>query len=603
MILAIIGAVSVLFGCSGEPPQEPVFYRITYTAGEGGSIEGQAVQEVESGSDAQPVTAKPQSGYSFVKWSDGLTAPERQEKAVCTDRFIKAIFSRYSGIPMPPETDPAPKKEYTVTYIAGEGGSIAGEAVQKVKENDSTQKVAAAADKNYRFVKWSDGIETDVRQELNVTSDITVTAEFEFVPTYCGLTYKVDGGKGGYIIGECRQEVEKGTDAQSVRAVANEGYVFSGWSDLSTDTVHQAKSMEKSWEYIAYFEPIKKTFRYDYGEGYGAPLKTDITLDRNALKEAQFTIPQRDGYIFRGWYADADYSLKVVHESGKLMLGYQTLNVQSDTLYARWGKEGEEKKTYKILMIMVDEIYASLYSTKAEKDILVDYKMTAIERQICSAIPPKLSYYLNKWFEGRVIFEFDIYFTREVIKKESFDWGMDSQHHRDYALQGDKIPEIDDIIDEYECTMVTCNLKDTSWLLRHGTGLATAKHAMILMDDSLNYYGIFDYPNQNLIEMINNYIDDGELNKYSRGLSFILSYIHEFIHTIEMRYYYSYLEEFKEYTEKLYKFHDWVGNKEHNQLENMRLYLLQQGVKDGNMIGIPLTYWEKFYNKEDTSMT
>lgn len=589
MILAIIGAVSVLFGCSGEPPQEPVFYRITYTAGEGGSIEGQAVQEVESGSDAQPVTAKPQSGYSFVKWSDGLTAPERQEKAVCTDRFIKAIFSRYSGIPMPPETDPAPKKEYTVTYIAGEGGSIAGEAVQKVKENDSTQKVAAAADKNYRFVKWSDGIETDVRQELNVTSDITVTAEFEFVPTYCGLTYKVDGGKGGYIIGECRQEVEKGTDAQSVRAVANEGYVFSGWSDLSTDTVHQAKSMEKSWEYIAYFEPIKKTFRYDYGEGYGAPLKTDITLDRNALKEAQFTIPQRDGYIFRGWYADADYSLKVVHESGKLMLGYQTLNVQSDTLYARWGKEGEEKKTYKILMIMVDEIYASLYSTKAEKDILVDYKMTAIERQICSAIPPKLSYYLNKWFEGRVIFEFDIYFTRQVIKTENFGAGIDSTGHIGYSVVAYNIPEVSDIMNEYECTMVTLGLGNLYQykMLSNATGLGEAKHAMVFMTNNIDIFG--KGPNQNILQDIKNYNGDGEIDKYYKGCSVFIGYFHEFVHTVEMRF------------DDVYSFHKW--SMPENPLEEMRLYLLKQAVKDGQTIGIPPSYWEQFYNEEETTMT
>jgi hypothetical protein len=39
-------------------------------------LTGDALQKVEHGSDGTAVTAVPDTGYHFVKWSDGLTAAE-----------------------------------------------------------------------------------------------------------------------------------------------------------------------------------------------------------------------------------------------------------------------------------------------------------------------------------------------------------------------------------------------------------------------------------------------------------------------------------------------------------------------------------------------
>ncbi len=45
-------------------------YTLTYSAGPHGSIEGEAIQVVEHGSNGTPVTAVPDNNYIFVKWSD-----------------------------------------------------------------------------------------------------------------------------------------------------------------------------------------------------------------------------------------------------------------------------------------------------------------------------------------------------------------------------------------------------------------------------------------------------------------------------------------------------------------------------------------------------
>jgi hypothetical protein len=49
------------------------FRQITaiYSAGTGGFITGNISQDVEYGNDAETVTAIPETGYRFVKWSDG----------------------------------------------------------------------------------------------------------------------------------------------------------------------------------------------------------------------------------------------------------------------------------------------------------------------------------------------------------------------------------------------------------------------------------------------------------------------------------------------------------------------------------------------------
>ncbi len=54
----------------------PVLYSLTFTANEGGSIEGATDQELISESTSEWVTAVPTEGYSFVGWTGGYTGSE-----------------------------------------------------------------------------------------------------------------------------------------------------------------------------------------------------------------------------------------------------------------------------------------------------------------------------------------------------------------------------------------------------------------------------------------------------------------------------------------------------------------------------------------------
>lgn len=67
-------------------------YILNYIAGFGGTISGTTPQIVDLGNNGSPVTAVPNLGYTFWKWSDGVTTPTRQDKNVTGNLSVTAQF-------------------------------------------------------------------------------------------------------------------------------------------------------------------------------------------------------------------------------------------------------------------------------------------------------------------------------------------------------------------------------------------------------------------------------------------------------------------------------------------------------------------------------
>jgi|GEM_PF-3845023 len=85
--------------------------------------------------------------------------------------------------------------KYTLTYLAGEGGSITGgDLVQQVVHGGDGTTVTAVPDEGYRFVQWDDGLLEAARTDTNVEQDITVEAQFEWMVTVATPIFEPDGG-------------------------------------------------------------------------------------------------------------------------------------------------------------------------------------------------------------------------------------------------------------------------------------------------------------------------------------------------------------------------------------------------------------------------
>lgn len=69
-----------------------------YTAAQGGTIDGKEKQEIQIGSDAEPVLAIAEEGWMFDCWSDGFTEPSREDTNLQGDISVKAKFVKVPSI-------------------------------------------------------------------------------------------------------------------------------------------------------------------------------------------------------------------------------------------------------------------------------------------------------------------------------------------------------------------------------------------------------------------------------------------------------------------------------------------------------------------------
>ncbi len=282
-------------------------YSLTYSAGPNGSIKGNASQAVHFGADGEPVEAVPEAGYRFVKWSDGKIANPRQdqhveyglnvsaefERAVYTLRYAvgehgelqgiqiqtvrygdngtavsatskdaKYVFKQWSdGDKSNPRRDMNVKRDitataefelmsFTLSYTATPHGRIKGNASQTVHIGADGEPVEAVPEAGYRFVRWSDGITDNPRQDKKVDRDATYNAEFETIAY--SLTYSA--GPNGSIKGSASQTVHFGADGEPVEAVPATGYRFVRWSDGITDNPRRDTKISKDINVTAAFE-------------------------------------------------------------------------------------------------------------------------------------------------------------------------------------------------------------------------------------------------------------------------------------------------------------------------------------------------------------
>ena len=222
-------------------------YTLTYTAGAGGTITGASIQGVPTGEDGTEVTAVPNAGCSFVRWSDGVMTATRKDTNITSDLRVTAEFSRGS---------------FTLSYIAGEGGTIEGTTEQSVLAGDSGTAVTAMPNEGYAFVRWSDGVTTATRTDTDVVGNISVTAEFA---SLCHLTYVA--GEGGTIEGETVQNVPVGGSGTAVTAGPKEGDNFGRWAGGGATGKRKDTDINSDINVTAEFDIIANTVDFAGGNG------------------------------------------------------------------------------------------------------------------------------------------------------------------------------------------------------------------------------------------------------------------------------------------------------------------------------------------------
>jgi hypothetical protein len=272
-------------GKNGEkkaPPASAVNqYTLTYTAGPNGTIKGAGTQIVKHGGDGSPVTADAAEHYHFAGWSDGVTSPQRTDRKITAHLKVRANFAI---------------DQYTLTYTAGENGSIEGAGTQKVDYGADGSEVTAVAATGYHFVEWSDGVTTARRTDSDVTADLAVTATFA-VNQYT-LTYTAGGH--GTIKGAGEQTVKHGGDGSPVTAVAAEHYHFAGWSDGVTTPQRTDRKVTADLKVKADFAIDQYNLTYAAGENGSVKGAGTQKVDYGGAG-SEVTAVAATGYHFVEW--------------------------------------------------------------------------------------------------------------------------------------------------------------------------------------------------------------------------------------------------------------------------------------------------------------
>ena len=131
-------------------------FAVTATAGAGGSTTGGGTYEYGK---TVTLTAVPSAHYHFTGWSDGITI-ESRSVTVTKDMAITASFAIDT---------------FTVTVIAGEGGTVTGGGTYPYGTWITLNAIPYGG---YKFVQWSDGY-TNASRAFSLTSDTTYFAQFD----------------------------------------------------------------------------------------------------------------------------------------------------------------------------------------------------------------------------------------------------------------------------------------------------------------------------------------------------------------------------------------------------------------------------------------
>lgn len=544
----------------------PAEYAVVYEAVGNGTVIGKTTQALLSGQTGESVTAVPDDGYKFVNWSDGIKTATRQDTVTLAGKKVTAYFRKL--------------ETFTVEYFSyGVFGHVEGKLIQEVTEGGSTTEVTAVIDAaDGVFKGWSDGVTSLTRKDENVSCNMRIEALFS---SGGYIEYVVDG-VGGHIEGQTKQLLLNNAVTERVTAVADDGYVFAGWSDNSDEAERFGDKFTYGtftinynpvYQIAAYFEPNIKTFVYDYNGSDSHPPVSGVSVARQSPKDARFVIPAKRGYKFDGWYADNDFKLKVVNADGRLMLGYYTVSVQSDTLYAKWLPEDEQRIIYpKILIIAGEEFDLDVRDNNGEVKRM-QAKLVARDRAYYVRSARLMLDLLNMWFEDKVAFEIDLYFTMEVIKDDD-----PNSFPGQFSFFPPQVAEPRDLYSLYGSVIGIAKLQESyngEFVLYAEAGSAGIKYAEVYFRENNNRWSLY------ASDFLEFWTPKSVLTQIGYDLTYNL--LHEFTHTVEMKCVAC------DVNDKRY--HDTIYLNLNTDWESTQKYLTNTWIINGETVGIPPSYW------------
>ena len=233
------------------------------------------------------IYASAAQGYSFYQWSDGVTNAQRTV-TVNSNINLTAIFM--------------PNRHLTlaVNDIVMGGISVAGDYSYAdgvyTTVHGASLTLTAQPNQGYRFVGWSDGVQT-VQRVVTMTDDIALTAIFELIITpVVQYSITVSAGNGGTV--NDASGIYNAGDLIELTATPMEGYEFVQWSDgVSTNPRTLTVTGNKSLTAIFRI----RTISISVTAGPGGTVNGTVSGFYNYGTSVSFSAAPAEHYRFTGW--------------------------------------------------------------------------------------------------------------------------------------------------------------------------------------------------------------------------------------------------------------------------------------------------------------
>lgn len=260
----------------------------------------------------QPKTA--QFTYTFIGWN---TKPDGTGQTLGEGDIVKknseyTYYAQYSKV----------TNEYTIKFVNHDGAELQSSNVPygetPAYTGDTPVKAPQDGDE-FVFTRWDPEV-------TSVTGDATYTAQFGIKGR--AITYELNGGTNNSSNPDSYFRNETVTFGSPSR----NGYEFSGWfinSDFSGNAILTTEGLNGDIILYARWTPKIYTITYNLNGG------TNNSSNPNTYtieEVVSFRTPEKTGYIFNGWFNNANLN-------GSKVTGIQRGSTGDVVLYAKWTKE------------------------------------------------------------------------------------------------------------------------------------------------------------------------------------------------------------------------------------------------------------------------
>ncbi len=303
VILIVSG--SLLVPISSGVGHAATKYKVTVSAGSGGSITTGKGTTYLAKSKTKKIVAKADSGYVFSGWTVSGKGSKVTNKNSASTTFtmgtdnatVKANFT---------------KQKYKVSVSSGSGGTISTGKGSSTLTYGSTKKIVAKANSGYVFSGWTvSGKGSKMANKNSASTTFTMgTANATVKANFTKQKYKVSvssGSNGAISTGKGSSTLTYGSTKKIV-AKANSGYVFSGWSVSGSGSKVAIKNSASTTFTMGYANAtVKANFtRQKYNVIVSAGSGGTISSGKGTSSLAwgttkTITAKPNNGYAFSGW--------------------------------------------------------------------------------------------------------------------------------------------------------------------------------------------------------------------------------------------------------------------------------------------------------------